>query len=606
MRKRFYILLLAICFAFTSADRENVYLSPGTMAVDANRQIVYTALTTAKAIAVTDYATKQTTGQIKLKQNPNSILLSSDGSTLYVSSGETKGLLEIVALPQQKVKATIQLGHTPEGMVQSSDGNFLYVANRFSNSISVIDLKSKKVIKDIPVVREPRNLSISPDGKTLVAGNFLPAQAATSDVVAAEITLIDATTNSIRTNVLLTNGAQSVMGIAFSPDGNYVYAVHLLSRYMVPITQLDRGWVNTNALSIIDVKDDTLYATVLLDDVDRGAANPAGIGIGKDNELYIALAGSHELMVLDLKALHEKLSGLFDGKIKDAYIHDKNDLSASLSFTSSLKKRIALKGRLPQNLAFTEDAVLVSSRFSPFIEKVSYTGSQLPESLVLGEEPEPNTFRRGELAFNDASICYQQWHTCASCHPDGRADGLNWDQQNDDWGNPKNTKSLLFSHLTPPCMITGIRASAELAVRKGILHTLQTDQPEALAVDIDEYLKNMPVVESPFIKEYKKKDAKQKGKKLFEQAGCIQCHNGQYYTDLTKYDVGTGDGDDEGRLFDTPSLRETWRTAPYLYDGRAATLKEVFTKYNSGDRHGATKNLSKEELEALILYINTL
>jgi cytochrome c peroxidase len=155
-------------------------------------------------------------------------------------------------------------------------------------------------------------------------------------------------------------------------------------------------------------------------------------------------------------------------------------------------------------------------------------------------------------------------------------------------------------------MITGIRESAELAVRKGILHTLQTNQPEALAVDMDEYLKNMPVVESPFIKEYKKKDSKQKGKKLFEQAGCIQCHNGQNYTDLTKYDVATGDGDDEGRLFDTPSLREAWRTAPYLYDGRAATLEEVFTKYNSGDRHGTTKNLSKEDFEALVLYIKTL
>jgi cytochrome c peroxidase len=225
--------------------------------------------------------------------------------------------------------------------------------------------------------------------------------------------------------------------------------------------------------------------------------------------------------------------------------------------------------------------------------------------LTLGKEPEPNSVRRGELAFGDATICYQQWQTCVSCHPDGRADGLNWDQQNDGLGNPKNTKSLLYSHVTPPCMITGIRESAEKAVRNGILHTLQTRQPETLAVDMDNYLKQLTPLESPYLQEYKQKDPKQKGKQLFEEAGCIQCHGGKYLTDQEKYHVGTN-GDDETRPFDTPTLLEVWRTAPYLYDGRAATLREAFTKYNTNDQHGYTKKLSKEDLDALILYINTL
>jgi cytochrome c peroxidase len=155
-------------------------------------------------------------------------------------------------------------------------------------------------------------------------------------------------------------------------------------------------------------------------------------------------------------------------------------------------------------------------------------------------------------------------------------------------------------------MITGIRESAEKAVRNGILHTLQTRQPETLAVDMDDYLKQLTPVESPYLKIYKKKDPKQKGKKLFDQAGCIQCHVGKYLTDQTLYDVGTADGDDKGRPFDTPTLHEIWRTAPYLYDGRAVTLREVFTIYNTENRHGATKNLSNDDLEALILYINTL
>jgi cytochrome c peroxidase len=47
-----------------------------------------------------------------------------------------------------------------------------------------------------------------------------------------------------------------------------------------------------------------------------------------------------------------------------------------------------------------------------------------------------------ERLFHDATIGHQSWQSCASCHPDGRAGGLNWDLLNDGIGNPKNTKSV--------------------------------------------------------------------------------------------------------------------------------------------------------------------
>jgi YVTN family beta-propeller protein len=597
---------VALCLSLGSAVAPRYYLSPGAVSVDGERNIAYTALTTAKAIAVTDLKSGQTTGKIALKQNPNNLLLSPDGSTLYASSGEAEGTVEIINLSNKKVRSSVSTGHTPQGMALANGGKSLFVANRFSNTVSVIDLKSGKVAVDIPVTREPRYLCITPDGKTVAAGNFLPAQAAVDSVVAAQITLIDVASKAVRSNVTLPNGAQSVMGVACSVDGKYVYAVHLLSRYGVPITQLDRGWVNTGALSIIDVNNHSVYATVLLDDVNRGAANPSGICIGEDGKLYITLSGTHELMSVDLKGLHEGLAALFSGKSTDSYIHDREDLCNSLSFASPYKKRIALQGRSPREVACGGGRIYASSYFSTFLEAIPVDGEQAPEILSLGDESAPDGIRRGELAFCDASICYQQWQSCISCHPDGRADGLNWDQQNDGLGNPKNTKSLLYSHVTPPCMITGIRESAELAVRRGILHTLQTKQPEQLAVDMDDYLKQMKPLESPFLKEYRKKDSKQKGKQLFEQAGCMQCHNGKYLTDRKKYDAGTGDGNDLGNAFDTPSLCEIWRTAPYLYDGRAETLEEVFTKYNPDDKHGFTRLLDTKDLELLILYLKTL
>ena len=778
MKKNVFVLFVAFCFSFTSSQKEKVYLSPGPLVVSDDGRTVYTALTSSGAIAVTDLSTGETTGKIETGQNPNGILLSRDGRTLWAATGEARGAVEMISLPQNRVIKRIKVGHTPSGMALTPDGQTLYVANRFSNTIAVIGTISGKLAAEIPVIREPGTITASPDGTMLAVGNTLPAQALINETVAAEISLIDTKINRVSAQITLPNGSQSVRGVAFSPDGQYLYAVHLLSRFNVPITQIDRGWVNTNALSIIDVKEKSCYATVLLDDIDRGAANPAGIGIGGDGNLYIAIAGCHELMRIDLEEMHDRLERLFSGTFSDPYIKNRDDLSISLSFAYPFKSRIALSGRLPQHLAFTNDAVLVSSRFSPFIEKINllmdqksgtasvssrnrekksdsptsemianfvlkdhivppgftveffnnermegepvYKGTvpvihypnenqrpvasnvpvvyfssrfqgefvapqtgtllfalaiddsyrflineqvvaqstdngsffcpvqvvkdekyrlqlehaqrggyyrielsasydnrysstgkkirqieQKPVQIQLGTEPELDSYRRGELAFNDATLCFQQWHTCASCHPDGRADGLNWDQQNDGFGNPKNTKSLLFSHVTPPSMITGIRESAEKAVRAGIMHTLFSVQPESLAADMDEYLKNMPVQESPYLSKASKKDL-DSGKKLFEKAGCAQCHKGLYYTDLQKYNVGTGDGDDLNRPFDTPTLREVWRTAPYLYDGRAATLEEIFTKFNRGDRHGITSNLSSKELKELVLYLKTL
>jgi len=49
-----------------------------------------------------------------------------------------------------------------------------------------------------------------------------------------------------------------------------------------------------------------------------------------------------------------------------------------------------------------------------------------------------------------------------------------------------------------------------------------------------------------------------------------------------------------------------WRTAPYLFDGRAVTMRDVLTTYNPEDRHGITSNLSEQEIADLIEYILSL
>ena len=106
--------------------------------------------------------------------------------------------------------------------------------------------------------------------------------------------------------------------------------------------------------------------------------------------------------------------------------------------------------------------------------------------------------RKGEFYFHDAGICFQGWQSCSTCHPgQARVDGLNWDLLNDGIGNPKNTKSLLLAHKTPPAMSMGVRETAETAVRAGIQHILFTVQPEEVAVAMDKYLKSLQARAKP-------------------------------------------------------------------------------------------------------------
>jgi len=594
------------------------YLGPCALVASPDGKVLYVLNADAKQVALVDAAAGKVVGSVPMPAEPTGLVLNREGTKLYVTCAAPQSTVCVVDTAARKVVASLPAGHTAIGPALSPDGKRLYVCNRFNNNVSVIDLGSGKELARVAAVREPYVAVATPDGKSVFVANHLPNDASDSYDVAAMITVIDTATN--RTSAIrLLNGSSGIRGACVSPDGKYVYVGHILARYQMPTTQLERGWMNTNALSIIDAAQKKLVNTFLLDDVDLGAANPWGVACTADGKtLCVAHAGTAELSVIDVAGVFDKLAKIAAGPkpagepATPAIYASATpaDVPNDLAFLVDLRRRIRLEGKGPRGVAVVGSKAYVATYFSDLLCVVDLEPKpgKVVSTVALGPEPKWTVQRRGEMLFNDATVCFQHWQSCASCHPDARVDGLNWDLMNDGLGTPKNNKSMLLSHKTPPSMWAGVRPTAEDGVRSGLTHILFAVRPEDEAVAMDEYLKALVPVPSPHLVGGQLSPAAQRGKKVFfdPEVGCARCHPEPLYTDLGMHDVGSEGPYDRRSTFDTPSLIEVWRTAPYMHDGHYVTLKELLVKGKHGEKGGKLSHLTPQQIDDLVEFLLAL
>ncbi|MDO5487515.1 MAG: YVTN family beta-propeller repeat-containing protein [Rikenellaceae bacterium] len=507
----------------------------------------------------------------------------------YVTSSYDRGHLTCIDLSDNSIKYSTRTGMGACAPTVSADQSKIYVLNRYKGTVSEVDATTGAVQREVKVLREPCDAVLSPDGRYLYVNNYLPAQRADVDYVAADVSIIDCGTFEKIKDVKLSNGSNALRGITISPDGKYVFVSHNLGRFQVPTSQLQQGWMNTNAVSVIDTSTQTLIGSMSIDEPDRGAG---GIwDIACDGEyLVVSQSGTHEVSIISYKPMIEKLL---------AY-PDREKMDYDLYFMRGIRQRLPIAGNGPRNMELKDGVLYLPTYFSDTLNVVTLADSRV-SAIAYNPDRVESAADKGERAFNDAVLCFQNWQSCNGCHPgDGRTDGMNWDLMNDGIGNPKNCKSMLFSFETPKNMISGIRDHAGIAVRAGYKFIQFCDVEESVAQNVDEYIKSLKPLPSPYLVDGELSEKAVQGRKVYEKYGCAECHSGPYYTDMKMHRIGEDVEFDAG--WDTPTLREVWRTAPYLFDGRAATMEEVFTIH----KHGIEGKISRKDAEALAEYVNSL
>jgi DNA-binding beta-propeller fold protein YncE/mono/diheme cytochrome c family protein len=510
---------------------------------------------------------------------------------------------------------SIPAGRRPQGIAATPDGRTLVVCDSADDQALIIDGASGDVMARIPAGRQSESVSITADGRTAVVAALLPAGKASADA-AAQVTVIDLERRQ-GVPIALPPGSTCCRGVSIRPDGGLAAISHLIGRTNMPTTHLDAGWVVTNAVSFIDLRTRQRLATVLLDRLGDGAANPWGIAFGEQGKvLWVALSGVHELAVIDMERLERLLAGQVaeadltglpaiwrrirsDGRARDDLVTDLTALAGA-----GLIRRHAMSARGPRGIAVEPHGrtIAVAMYFGAALIQGGKDGPW--RTTGLGVDAEADPVRQGERMYHDATLSYQRWTSCSSCHPQGRADGLNWDLLNDGVGNPKNTRSHVWVNKRAPCMSLGVRTNHRMAIQAGFRHILFHEPLDAEIAGIDRYVSSLQPEPSP----WRNDDGSlsmlaEQGRALFEgKGGCTTCHAGPWRSDQKPHLVGTTQGGfDRGKPIMTPMLVEPWRTAPYFHDGSAATIMEVLRA-----NHGRAGNLNAEEQERLAEYLKSL
>lgn len=599
-------------FDFNIDTESENYRSPIDVVANSTTNSVFVADYTNKTISVINSFNDCVVANFDLPNAPNALVASKDGSKLYVACGEENGEVAVVDVETGKVKNTINVGYSPSSITFGESESTLYVANRFDSTVTKIQLTADGINGNVTtsekITKEPIAISYASD-KIFVAGH-LPNVAATEEVVSSEVCILNPNTLMIEKTLKLTNGSTDLKDMSVSPDGKYIYVTHTLGRYWVATTQVDRGWIYTNAVTEINASTKEIAATMLLDDVDMGAGNPWGIAVTND-KLVVSTAGTGEIITIDRNEMRSRLDGVASGKYTsaDGSVKTIDDIPNSLTFLSDIKQRISLNTSGTKGIAILNNKVYAANYYSSSVSVVDAVKSKKSKDIVFKSSFAESSERAGERIWNDATLCYGMWQSCASCHPDARADGLNWDNMNDGIGVNKQARSMIDTFARGRVMATGIRPNAETAVKAGMKYIMFNNGiTDEQFEQINAYLKSLMPAPSPELKsDGTLTESAKRGKTLFEGiANCTSCHSNEIFgKDELVYDMYKNDKSKEQRGLLIPPLREVWRTGPYLHDGSAATIEDVLqSKIKSGNTKLAV--LSENELEDLANYVMSI
>ena len=556
--------------------------------------------------------------------------------TISVINTQSLVVEDVVALPY---------GAQPHGIVADAAGEAYFVVLEARALVQKRDALSHAVLGELALTGTPRHASLTYDDSTLLVTNFITPPVPGEDSAeldigngAGEVFAIDPVTMTLSGTYPLTHddrfasesqgpGLPNYLNAAvvrYDNAGAYVPSKkdNILGgqlREAFGITFDHTVRANTSMLDLATGTEGALRI-----DFDNASLATGAALSGGDRYLLVALETSRELAIYDLV----------------------NGFEVMRLVTGRAPQAVALSsdGRLAYVHNFMDRSV---SRFdlTAMIETELPSSDELPLVSVVSSEALSAEVLRGKQIFYDARddrLARDNYMSCASCHNDGGQDGRVWDFTSLGEGlrntielNGRGDMAHGFLHWSANfdevqdfegqirTLAAGSGLMSDADFEAGTRSAPLGDPKAGLSADLDAlaaYLGSLRDVDrSP----YRSADgalteAAEAGRLVFAAGGCGTCHTGTRFSSSgdasALADVGTLTAASGLRLdgplsgIDVPTLRDVWKTPPYLHDGSAATLADAVMAHAGNTIAGSDldnlviylKQIGREETEALI------
>lgn len=514
---------------------------------------------------------------------PTGIAISSDGLTLLAANSYS-GSVAVIETGSGKRRFLASVPGEPTGVAISRDGTLAYVSLRQLDQVAVLDLKDGSVRARVGVGRRPQSLALTADGSTL----------AVSNLTGGSVSVID--TGTLKEVARVPLKGVNARGIAITGPETAVDA------YTTVMPAF-------NARAASDPKEvwHNLVQAVRLEGEASAPAEDQWMDFARlPDSVDVVGTPDQQDIVLDQKAKRAWVSVGGRNVVTRISIRDRS--RNTVWPFSQVETEV---GANPRGLAITPDdrEVWVANHLGNSLTVIDAVSGARVADVDLGRASRVDPSILGQYLFNNAGMTRLRRFSCNSCHPDGASDGLTWSFVHvKDGFSRRNSRDLRTGVPdTAPFRWSGIDKHLDSFIDDEVTGLLGGPKPsDSQRRALIAAIAALRLPPNP----YRgvggdHTSAGERGQRLFTgRGGCVECHSGSN-TGGTGASAWIG-STARGLPVDVPQLRGVYDGAPYLHDGRAATLEAIFDRHNPQQLHGKMHELTAEERADLLRYVREL
>jgi len=581
--------------------------SSNLMAIDTVADRLFIANPDTATVSALDTTSLTKLWEVSVGEHPQGAALASDGTVWVVCRDEDR--IDVLNPATGALEASIPLayGRSPVAITSTPDRTQMLVTCDGDGTLRRFGAVSRTQNASLTVGPSPRAIAVTHNGTRALVTRFISPEhvGQVYDVSLAGSMSLTRTVSLERDKTI--DGSATSRGVpnylasvAISPDGSHAWVVGKKDNtnrgtYFAPTMVPGQDNTVRAQLMLIDLTTNTENRSLRLD-IDN-SDSPSSIDFSELGDYaFIALQGNNQVAVVDVLDLMRQDS---PGTVKLRWGLGISPQGVMMDPTSG---RVFASNFMDRSVTTIEAAQFLSAG------SVNVASSVTP---VVAEERFQSSVLLGKRTFYNASdtrMSAEGYISCATCHVDGGQDGRTFDFTNRGEGF-RNTTDLRGRSGMGHGLVHWSGNFDEIQdfegdIRSafggsGFLSDVQfvsvadsLGAPKAgLNVDLDNLAAYVTSLGSASIPRSPARNsdgglsaAAVRGADVFAAQNCGSCHvPSTDYTDRLRHDVGTLKDTSGNRLggvldgIDTPTLLGVHATAPYLHDGNAATLAEVFT-----------------------------